>query len=71
MHYHTPQANGAPLRLLLTSREAAEALAISPRSLWSLTNSGELPCVRMGRSVRYAPEDLQEWIDRQRQPGAG
>lgn len=53
-------------RLLLSAREAAEALSISPRKLWSLTNTGEIPCVRFGRSVRYDPRDLVEWIASQK-----
>jgi excisionase family DNA binding protein len=48
--------------LLLKADEAAAQLKISPRSLWQYTKSGELPCVRMGRSVRYAPADLEAFI---------
>lgn len=48
--------------LLLTERDAAKALAVSPRKLWDLRMSGEIPCVRVGRSVRYDPADLQAWI---------
>lgn len=50
-------------RLLLRPREAAEALSISERSLWALTNAGEIPAVRINRSVRYDPLDLQRWIE--------
>ena len=49
--------------LLMTPRQAAEALSISPRKLWGLTASGEVRCVRIGRSVRYDRGDLQDWID--------
>jgi excisionase family DNA binding protein len=49
-------------KLLLTPREAAAALCISERSLWSLTRSGTVPAVRIGRSVRYDPVALQAWI---------
>ncbi len=52
--------------LLLKPNEAAAALAISPRLLWSLTQSGDVPCVRIGRAVRYDPRDLTVWIDRQK-----
>lgn len=52
-----------PSRLLLTPREAAAALAISERHLVNLTKSGEVPCVRLGRSVRYRPADLQRAIE--------
>lgn len=50
--------------LLVDSREAARLLAISPRSLWSLTACGAIPSRRIGRSVRYSPADLSDWIDR-------
>ncbi len=53
-------------KLLLKPGEAAEALAISPRKLWAMTASGEIPNVRFGRSVRYDPADLREWIDTQK-----
>jgi excisionase family DNA binding protein len=52
-------------RLLLTADEAAFALAISPRTLWTLTNAGQIPCVHLGRCVRYAPDALQDWIREQ------
>lgn len=53
-------------RLLLKPREAAKALGIGPRTLWTLTNSGEIACIRIGRSVRYAMADLQAWIEKKR-----
>lgn len=60
-----PQTAGVP-PLLLTAQQAADALAISPRTLWSLTASGEVPCVRLGRAVRYAVQDLSEYVQRLR-----
>jgi len=48
--------------ILLRPNEAAQVLAISPRKLWELTDCGEIPCVRIGRAVRYSVEDLKEWI---------
>ena len=53
-------------RLLLKSNEAAVALAVSPRTLWTKTKAGEIPVVRIGRSVRYDPRDLQAWVDAQK-----
>ena len=55
-----------PPRLLLRSTEAAQRLALSPRKLWSLTASRQIPCVRVGRCVRYDPRDLQTWVDQQK-----
>lgn len=52
--------------MLLTPKQAAEALAISPRKLWSMTASGEVPHIRIGRAVRYSRDDLREWIDRRK-----
>lgn len=52
--------------MLLTRKQAAKALSISERKLWSLTNCGEIPRVPIGRAVRYDPADLREWIDRQK-----
>lgn len=55
-----------PLARLLTSREAASLLAVSPRKLWELTNCSAIPHIRIGRSVRYCPRDLAAWIGEQK-----
>jgi excisionase family DNA binding protein len=55
-------------QLLIIPREAAKALAISERTLWQLTKDGAIPCVRIGRSVRYDLRDLRGWIDRHKGP---
>ncbi|GIW96966.1 MAG: hypothetical protein KatS3mg111_0299 [Pirellulaceae bacterium] len=62
--------SGEAMRLLLKPQEAAEALAISPRKLWEMTASGQIPAVRIGRAVRYDLADLRRWIDDQKQKGA-
>jgi excisionase family DNA binding protein len=56
--------------ILVAGPEAARLLAISPRTLWTLTDRGEVPCVRIGRrSVRYAVADLRAYVERLRQGG--
>jgi len=51
-------------RLLLSVREAAQALSICEKSLWNLTQPrGPLPAVRIGRAVRYAVADLQAFCE--------
>jgi len=50
--------------LLLSPRQTAKALGISERTLATYTKSRLLPVVRIGRSVRYSPDDLREWIER-------
>jgi len=52
-------------RLLLKPHEAAVALAISDRKLWTMTARGEVPCVRLGRAVRYRLDQLQQFLDGQ------
>jgi excisionase family DNA binding protein len=52
--------------ILVRPREAARLLAISERKLWDLTNRNQIPCVRIGRSVRYSPLDLQAWTEAQK-----
>ncbi len=48
--------------LLVSAREAAAALSISERTLWSLTAKGEIPCVRIGRAVRYSRRELEQFV---------
>lgn len=47
-------------------REAAEYLAISRRKLWSLTVCGEIKSIRIGRAVRYDPDDLKAWVEKRK-----
>jgi len=62
-----PEPNHTKPRLLITAREAAEALGISPRTLWVLTAPrGPLPAVRIRRRVFYRLQDLDEFIRKQR-----
>ena len=54
---------------LLTPEETAEFLKISPRKLWGMMASGEIPHIRLGRCVRYPVDDLHRWIDDQKKGG--
>lgn len=49
-------------RMLLRSSELAELLAISEKHLYTLTQSGMIPCVHVGRLVRYRPDAVREWL---------
>ena len=59
----------APPTLLLTEREAAKALAICERTLFTLRTSGEIPHVKIGRSIRYYVADLHRWIAEKKTTG--
>jgi len=52
-----------PAPLLVDSKTAARMLAISPRTLWAMQKSGELPVVRIRRSIRFDVKDLEAWIE--------
>ncbi|UCC99945.1 MAG: helix-turn-helix domain-containing protein [Phycisphaerales bacterium] len=53
-------------QLLLTPREAARTLSVCERTLYGLTKSGDLPCVRIGRAVRYSTNDLRAFIEQKK-----
>jgi hypothetical protein len=63
------RARRGTLPNLLKPREAQAMLAIGSRKLWEITSCGELPCIRIGRSVRYAVEDLLAYIAAHKQSG--
>jgi excisionase family DNA binding protein len=48
---------------LMTRSEAAEALALSVRMIDELVKSGDLPTVRIGRSVRFRPSALEYFVE--------
>lgn len=50
----------APLRL--TVPEAARMLAISRTALYQLICEGEITPVRIGRSVRFTPAELERFV---------
>ncbi|QOV90572.1 helix-turn-helix domain-containing protein [Humisphaera borealis] len=52
------------MQKLMSSREAATFLAISPRTLWTIVDRGELAAVKIGRSVRFDPADLIAFVER-------
>jgi len=52
---------------LMSAREAAVYLGLSPRTLWGLENRSQIPAVRFGagrrKSVRFDIRDLDRWIE--------
>lgn len=51
-----------PTRLALRPKEAAKSLGIGVRLLWSLTNQGVIPHIRLGRAVVYPIASLEKWL---------
>lgn len=51
-------------RMLLTEKQAADLLNLSPRTLYDLRQLGKIAYVRFGvRGIRYRPADLEAWIN--------
>lgn len=50
--------------LLLSPRQASRTLAISERTLFTLTKSGAVPYIRIGKLVRYSVDGLRKYIER-------
>ena len=52
--------------LALKPAQAAKAMNVSERTLWSITvPRGTLPAVKIGSRVVYFPHQIQAWADRQ------
>jgi predicted DNA-binding transcriptional regulator AlpA len=49
--------------LLLDTREVSRLLKVSPRRVFAMQVSGEMPApIRLGRAVRWSYEELRAWI---------
>lgn len=54
----------APVQqILVTTDQAAELLAISPRKISDLTARGKLPVVKIDSSTRYRVRDLYQFAN--------
>lgn len=57
--------------LSLRPRDAAKALGVSTRTLWTWTQAGIVPCARTGtgkrKTVLYYVADLKNWLAKQSQ----
>ena len=63
-------SNAPTAKLLLSAKEAAQALSICEKTLWSMTTPrGTLPAVKIGTRVLYDPADLTAWINTKKEGG--
>lgn len=57
--------------LAVGAREAARAIAVCPRTLHTLTKTGQINAARVGRKLLYSVIELERFLDaRTRQGGA-
>ena len=63
----------SPIPILISPKEAARLLSVSPRKLWQMTFEviPGLPYIKCGRLLRYSPSDLQRWATSQKDQKGG
>jgi excisionase family DNA binding protein len=49
-------------RLLYRAAEVAQITGFSKQGIYQLSAEGRIPCVRIGRAVRFPAEALQAWV---------
>ena len=50
-------------QMLLQANEAAKVVAIPLSSFYRLLRRGDVPCVRLGRSVRIPADAFRQWVE--------
>jgi excisionase family DNA binding protein len=64
----TPPADGRSTRIalagapLLRPEEAARLLSVRPSWIYEAVRTRRLPCVRVGRHIRFTKQLLVEWV---------
>lgn len=53
---------------LLKVRDAAALLNVSVFTLYTWARSGKLPVVKLGKALRFRPDDLASFVRRSRRP---
>ncbi len=47
---------------VMTVSEVAEYLRVNPQTVYRKAKVGELPAVRIGRSIRFRRSELEAWL---------
>ena len=56
---------------LLTIRDVMNITKLGRTKIYELLRDGELPCIRIGRSVRIRRDELEAWLERRRDDKRG
>jgi excisionase family DNA binding protein len=59
---------------LLTVKETAALLRVTPHTVYRMTRTGALPSLRLGQQIRFDEDTLSEWLAAQpsaKAPGDG
>ena len=50
---------------LMDANELAEYLRLDIQTVYRKTANGEIPSVKIGRSIRYRRSSIEKWLERQ------
>lgn len=50
---------------LLTPSQAAQLLAVRPSWIYEAVRADRLPCLRIGRHIRFTRDMLERWLEDQ------
>lgn len=56
---------------ILTLKEVAEYLKLAEKTAYKLAAAGKLPGFKVGGSWRFQKEDMQQWIEEQKNMNKG
>jgi excisionase family DNA binding protein len=56
------------MREWISLREMQQILGIGKTKAYELVAAGDIPSVRIGRSIRVSRQDLEHWLEEQRYP---
>jgi excisionase family DNA binding protein len=45
---------------LMTIKEFAKLVQIAPKTLYRLASQGKIPCIRIGRNIRFSNDMIQQ-----------
>jgi excisionase family DNA binding protein len=50
---------------LLRPEQAAQLLSVKPSWIYDAVRTGRLPCLRVGRHIRFTQTMLEDWLTQQ------
>ena len=66
-----PDAPSSPPLRLVGGHEIAEYLGVKPGTVYRWAQRQQIPCYRLGRCVRFDPDEVKRWALEQYQPPRG
>ena len=51
------------MKKLLTVKDVADLLSISPKTLYQWAEYGSIPCLKLNGTLRFDEEKVMEWVN--------